>query len=1592
MLTLTPPVQTYFVPLREDDLFTSFDTIQSNTSGDIVTIISVAIAADNTIIYYDHWEDDYEADVLNPTAPGTGIEIWGDGDLSNGARPGATTNAEDVLEAGDAIVLENTVPVDPRGTDIFYDASDRIQATFPIAVTRGGYPTTAGSFSPGTVLAGAVEVVDTDNWGTEFVVPVGEDTPGSSGTAAFEYTAIYIMAGEDNTEVFLNGGATPVATIDTGENYVVRVDQGDVVTTSSPAQADLVTGDIESTWETRSYSLAPRTDWSNDYYTPVGDAVESGNGNDGPTQVWLYNPDPDNSITVSYDFFGGSSPDGTITVGAGDTALSPAIPDNSGGRFFTVGGEDFFALTQTDSTGGTDNNGQTFDWGHPLIPANQLTSQALIGWGYGNTQNDPNFDSYNVVWVTPVEDADIFVDFDGDGTVDQTIDNASALQSFKITDSSDQDMTGALIYATDTSGILSNPVDIAVAWGQDPASTSTSSTVQRRSLDLGTVIPALPILEAGKTSTLDDDADGDGVISPGDTLLYSISIVNIGQVDLPASSFNVLDFFSPVFDDADYVLNSTQYDTDGDGNPNSPIADNGVTAFPLDEGGFTNTAALPKGGTQIITFKVVIDEFGNLTPGADRIINQGVLIPPGGDPDDPIDEFETEDPLNFRAEIDIEKKTNGFDADTPTGPDIPQGAPVTWTYEVTNTGDVWLNNIGVTDNPLGAITNRIDDGDGDLYLQPGETWIYQATGTAQLGQYMNTGTATGDPVYNDGTPVDGVDSPTDSDDSHYFGIFPIDVEVSIVKKTNDLDNQNPTIAEGGVVTWTYMVTNDGNIDINEGDISVSDNIEGAVTNIIDKGDGDGVLAQGETWTYQLTGTAQAGQYDNTGSVNASATDEFGNSDSDTDSEPDGYNGVNVDVEIIKKTNGLDNANATVPIGSPVTWTYEVTNNGTIGIAEADVSVSDSVEGPVTTIIDKGNNDSTLDIGETWTYELTGTAQAGNYTNDGTVEASFTDEFGNTDSDTDTEPDGYNGENPVDVEVSIVKKTNDLDNQNPTIAEGGDVTWTYMVTNDGNIDINEADISVTDNIEGPVTTIIDKGDNDGVLAQGETWTYELTGIAQAGPYSNEGTVNASATDEFGNSDSDTDSEPDGYNGVNVDVEIIKKTNGLDNANATVPIGSPVTWTYEVTNNGTIGIAEADVSVSDSVEGPVTTIIDKGNNDSTLDIGETWTYELTGTAQAGNYTNDGTVEASFTDEFGNTDSDTDTEPDGYFGVDARIEIDKVTDNGIIIGDGITVTAGQPITWTYAVTNPGNVGLSNVSVTDDQGVTPVFQSGDDGDGILENGETWLYTANGTAVAGAYNNVGTATGNPVDDQGNDLPGVTDPSDSDDSSYFGLEAPGVRTPGFWQNNKWQKFWDGIQGNEPKQAGQPDFPDGDLFHPPYTITEDPDNAGKVLDPVSGQYQTGVLIGDFNRNGMTDAGEDTLFYTTNEALDVIKASNKVQKDKRYTLARSLTASWLNYLAGNPAPNDDITDGIQWLQTLTPDENGDFKGDGALEDLVDGVDSPPIAASSAFWNSGISGPISSLPHPYDQNTGMAGALPLPAGNTIHGILDDYNNNGL
>jgi len=421
--------------------------------------------------------------------------------------------------------------------------------------------------------------------------------------------------------------------------------------------------------------------------------------------------------------------------------------------------------------------------------------------------------------------------------------------------------------------------------------------------------------------------------------------------------------------------------------------------------------------------------------------------------------------------------------------------------------------------------------------------------------------------------------------------------------------------------------------------------------------------------------------------------------------------------------------------------------------------------------------------------------------------------------------------------------------------------------------------------------------------------------------------------------------------NPSIFIDKVTNGADGLN--ILAGQQITWTYNVSNIGNVALS--GISLTDDKEGIITNFISgDANNNTLLDTNEVWTYTKTGTAQPGNYSNTGTVTGNY-----NGTPVTASDPSSYFGANPSIKIDKVTRSTPVQGDGLLIPQGSPISWIYTVINNGNVPVSNVQVTDDKGVVPVYQSGDaNGDGKLDLTETWVYSANGTAILGSYQNIGTVQGTYTDD----LTNPATPTASDPSSYTGVRPPGARTPGFWSN--WPAVWNGTASDDSSFAGRSDFPTSDILRPPYSAA--------TRDPVTGQITVGILVGDYNRNGQTDAGENTLFYTLQEAQTIVNANQKVQQDVRYTIDRSLVASWLNYLAVNPAPYGDMNQAIAWLQTYTPDENGDGKGDGNLSLQASTYRVP---ASSPAWSNAT-------------NTYNG----LPTGELLNNKLDSYNNTGL
>ncbi|MDO9104569.1 MAG: Ig-like domain-containing protein, partial [Methylovulum sp.] len=621
--------QTFFVPMRETDIKTSLYKINTGVGNVIQTVISMVSTDAKTIVIYDHWEDGYEADIKNPLQATT--QIWGDGIDANGIAPGFAHDP-DGLGLGRVITLQSTVDLakvgslNPSGAlngTPYYDGRDKIASTKAIAVTKAGWGVT-----PGTVLAGSVNLYDAGNAGTSYLIPMGENVitsnPDSPTNRLFEYTSLHIIANENNTKVVIDkdGNAATTAdqitvTLNQGETYLVNggVLAGTTVTSSDalgagaikPIEVYAIAGDVGSSYENRWFAITPRTQWSNSYYAPVSTTLAT-----DPTYVFLYNPNA-SAITVYYDT---QTTTGNAIVVPANTSKYVQMP-SSAAHFYTtaavgVSPDKFYAISTIDSDA-TAN--QTHDWSYSLVPESYLTNKFVVAWGPGwnNTGGGAaptGTLNGSPVWVTSPTATTLYIDYNGDGTVDTTY-NIKALESYRISDP-DKDQSGLTVYTTD--GTL-----ITAAWGEDPSVAGAGNPY----LDMGTTIMPFPDYVLKKESKEASPviygsgvSNGNGLMQLGEQIEYTISVTNRAVIDL--FGINIKD--SLQIGSSTYVVNSAQltvYNPDGTVSWSNSDLDGASTAFPLDAaaGGYTLTdtdpvtpgiQGLQRGYQAVITYRVTI--------------------------------------------------------------------------------------------------------------------------------------------------------------------------------------------------------------------------------------------------------------------------------------------------------------------------------------------------------------------------------------------------------------------------------------------------------------------------------------------------------------------------------------------------------------------------------------------------------------------------------------------------------------------------------------------------------------------------------------------------------------------------------------------------------------------------------------------------------------------------------------------------------------------------------------------------------------------------------------------------------------------------
>ncbi len=645
-------------------------------------------------------------------------------------------------------------------------------------------------------------------------------------------------------------------------------------------------------------------------------------------------------------------------------------------------------------------------------------------------------------------------------------------------------------------------------------------------------------------------------------------------------------------------------------------------------------------------------------------------------------------------------------AKTPDAQDVLPDGTATFTITVTNTGDVPLTGVTVSD-PLSASCNNSIGG-----MAVAEVVTYTCTRTNVTGDFTNTASVTGT------DPISG--TVNDSDAADVTMIVP---GITIEKTTS-----TPQVVVGGDATFTITVTNSGTAPLDP--VVVSDaQAPDCARNL-------GAMVAGAVVSYDCTLNGVLGDFTN--SATATGTDASGSDVTSTDTVA--VDAISPEILVSKTPNSQS-----VIVNGGATFTITVTNVGDVPLTDvtvsdplapncdsvigdlpantstsydctlspitgdftntADVSGTHPVSGPVqssdsadVTVLTPGVNitktastptvrygsDATFDIlvtnsgqtdlenvtvsdpvapdcdrtfafialGANESYTCTLTNVTGPVTNTATVNAQ--DSVGNTVSSSDNAT-----VDVIDPAIGIAK-TPDLQQ----LLSGETATFSITVTNQGDVALSA--INVTD----AASPNCDQGVPD--LAPGEDFTYTCTLDNVASDFTNTAVVDA--TDPLALSVSASDDALVDVVNPGIDIQKTPDTQ-------MVLDGGVATFTLTVTNNGDQDITDATIS---DPAAPLCDVVSTGP----IAVGGTFSITCDSPALTDDIVNVATVDGS--DVLGNPVSASDDAAVDV--IHPGISVDKTPDAQAVVVNG---TANFVIT----VANTGDVDLANVTVSDPQ-----------------------------------------------------------------------------------------------------------------------------------------------------------------------------------------------------------------------------------------------------------------------------------------------------
>ncbi|MDO8266192.1 MAG: hypothetical protein Q7T41_04605 [Candidatus Saccharibacteria bacterium] len=197
-----------------------------------------------------------------------------------------------------------------------------------------------------------------------------------------------------------------------------------------------------------------------------------------------------------------------------------------------------------------------------------------------------------------------------------------------------------------------------------------------------------------------------------------------------------------------------------------------------------------------------------------------------------------------------------------------EGETVTYWFYVTNTGDVSIDGITVDDDIAGEGEYQYGD-DEDGVLEEDETWVYSKEYTVQENQdedVVNTVKVCGFEV-EDKIVYDRQSRDSEEDENECDGEEDEDRQEICDTDTHTMDVLHPSInvvktgpttaVAGSTVTYTFTVTNTGDVEIT--DLTAVDSIAGKGIYVSGDTDEDDTLDLDETWIFTVKYTIPSTQ-------------------------------------------------------------------------------------------------------------------------------------------------------------------------------------------------------------------------------------------------------------------------------------------------------------------------------------------------------------------------------------------------------------------------------------------------------------------------------------------------------------------------------------------------------------------------------------------------------------------------------------------------------------------------------------------------------------------------------------------------------------